>query len=305
MINKEDVLQAAKIKGYVIPSDLSKQFTVDTFIMGAVLSDLVSEKKLFVSTVKIGGSPVYYAPEAREKLQELFKYLNEKDKQTYQLLQEKIVLADTAQTPLVRVSLRNIKDFSKPIEVTAQGSTQLFWKWYLATDDEVNKKIHSFLSPQEAVHEKIELKKEIKKEIIQEKQEIKQEIKSDIVQEVPAKKIKKREQQQSLSVIPDDVFVQSVSSFFSQKAITLSDIIIVKKGEIDCVVHIPSSVGTIDYYCKAKNKKKCTEGEIANAFIAAQLKKLPALFLTTGEIPKKLKILDYPNMKILTMEGVQ
>jgi len=291
MINKEDVLQAAKIKGYVIPSDLSKQFTVDTFIMGAVLSDLVSEKKLFVSTVKIGGSPVYYAPEAREKLQELFKYLNEKDKQTYQLLQERLVLVDTAQTPLVRVSLRSIKDFSKPIEVTAQGTTQLFWKWYLATDDEVNKKIHAFLVPLQ--------------EAIQEKQEIKKEIKTELKQETPEKKIKKREQQQSLPVIPYDTFIQSVSLFFSQKTITLSDIVVVKKGEIECVAHIPSSVGTIDYYCKAKDKKKCTEGEIASAFVAAQFKKLPALFLTTGDIPKKLKILDYPNMKILTMGGSQ
>lgn len=292
MINKEDVLQAVKLKGCVVPSDLSKQFTVDTFIMGAVLSDLVSEKKLFVSSVKMGGSPVYYAPEAREKLQELFKYLNEKDKQTYLLLQEKKVLADTMQTPLVRVSLRNIKDFSKPLEVTAQGTTQLFWKWYLAPDEEVNKRIHSFLVPEESIQKKQEIK-----------QDIRPEFKSEFKQEIPEKKIKKREQQQSMPVIPDNVFIQSVSSFFSQKSITLSDIVIVKKGEIECIAHIPSSVGTIDYYCKAKNKKKCTEGEIASAFVAAQLKKLPALFLTTGEIPKKLKILDYPNMKILTMGG--
>ncbi|MFA6888379.1 MAG: hypothetical protein WC254_02685 [Candidatus Woesearchaeota archaeon] len=298
MINKEDILQAVKLKGYVIPSDLSKQFTVDTFIMGAVLSDLVSEKKLFVSSVKIGGTPVYYIPEAREKLQELFKYLNEKDKQTYQLLQEKLVLVDTAQTPLVRVSLRNIKDFSKPIEVTAQGTTQLFWKWYLASDEEVNQKIHSFLTPmQESVQEKVEIKKEIKLEV-----------KPEITLEVPEKKIIKKEiikkdKQQSLSVIPDDAFVQSVSAFFTQKAITLSDIIVVKKGEIECIAHIPSSIGVFDYYCKAKNKKKCTEGEIASAFVAAQLKKLPALFLIPGEIPKKLKMQDYPNMKILTMEG--
>ncbi len=292
MINKEDVLQAVKLKGFVIPSDLSKQFAVDTFIMGAVLSDIVSEKKLFVSSVKIGGSPVYYAPEAREKLQELFKYLNDKDKQTYLLLQEKKVLADTAQTPLIRVSLRNIKDFSKPLEVTAQGTTRLFWKWYLAPDEEVNKRIHTFLFPEESTQEKQEIK-----------QEIKPESKSEFKQEIHEKKIKKREQQQSMPVIPDDVFIQSVSSFFSQRTITISDIVVVKKGDIECIVHVPSSVGTIDYYCKAKNKKKCTEGEIASAFVAAQLKKLPALFLTTGEITKKLKILDYPNMKILTMGG--
>lgn len=288
MINKDDVLLAVRAKGYVVPSDLSKQFHVDTFIMGAVLSDLASEKKLFVSHVKIGGSPAYYTSEAKERLQELFTHLNEKDKQTYLLLQEQKVLADSSQTPLMRVSLRSIKDFAKPLEVTAQGTTQLFWKWYLAPDEEVNQKIHAFLSQKEPVLEKPEMKEEIKQEI----RPIK-------------KKTKKQEQQQSVAAVSNDALIQQVSSFFSQKSITFSDIAVVKKGEIECVAHVPSSVGTVDYYCKAKNKKKCTEGEIASAFVSGQIKKLPALFLITGEIPKKLKIQDYPNMKILSMGGVQ
>jgi hypothetical protein len=280
MINKDDVLSAVKAKGYVIPSDVSKQFAVDTFIMGAMLSDLVSEKKLFVSTVKIGGSPVYYAPEAKEKLQELFKYLNEKDKQTYLLLQEHTVIPDAGQQPLVRVSLRNLKDYAKPLDVVAQGTTQLFWKWYLATDEEINAKISSLLSP---------------------KQEVKQEIQEEKLISKAAKIKKPKEQQQSLPVVPDDVFVQQILSFFSEKNITVTDAVVIKKGEVDCIVHIPSAVGTIDYFCKAKNKKKCTEGEIASAFVAAQLKKLPALFLTTGEVSKKIKLQDYANMKLLTM----
>lgn len=82
---------------------------------------------------------------------------------------------------------------------------------------------------------------------------------------------------------------------------------VVKKGEIDCLVAVPSSVGSVHYYCKAKNKKKCSEGEIATAFVAGHMKKLPALLLTPGEIPKKVlqkAAQDYPNMKLLQMEDV-
>ena len=169
---------------------------------------------------------------------------------------------------------------SKPLDVVAKGTTQLFWKWYLATDEEINAKISSLLSP---------------------KQEVKQEIQEEKLISKAAKIKKPKEQQQSLPVVPDDVFVQQILSFFSEKNITVTDAVVIKKGEVDCIVHIPSAVGTIDYFCKAKNKKKCTEGEIASAFVAAQLKKLPALFLTTGEVSKKIKLQDYANMKLLTM----
>ena len=108
MIDKEHVLEVVRMKGLVVPSDLIRDFRTDTFIIGAVLSDLVHEKKLNVTAVKIGGSPVYYPPEQKEKIQDLFRYLNEKDKTTYELLKQQKVLSDTEQTPIVRVSLRNI-----------------------------------------------------------------------------------------------------------------------------------------------------------------------------------------------------
>ncbi len=285
MINKEEVLLAVKAKGYVVPSDLIKQFHLDTFIMGAVLSDLVSEKKLFISSVKIGGSPVYYVPEAKEKLQELFKYLNEKDKQTYLLLQERIVLEDAVQTPLLRVSLRALKDYAKPLEVTSHGETKLFWKWYLAPEDTVNQNIRALLFSEPAP----QLQTPPHTEPTQQ---------ATLSVEPQELKLKKQKEQQ-----PAEDFVQTVTSFFKEKNISFRDIIIIKKGEVDCIVEVPSPLGTIEYYCKAKNKKRCTEGEIASAFVAAQLKKLPALFLTQGEIPKKIKIQDYPNMKILTIGG--
>ncbi|MEK6920879.1 MAG: hypothetical protein AABX82_03270, partial [Nanoarchaeota archaeon] len=149
MIDKQQVLSVVRMKGLVVPADLVREFHADTFIMGAVLSDLVHDKTIGITTVKIGGSPVYYPVENKEKLVDLYKYLNEKDKSTYVLLRDTKILLDTEQSPLVRFSLRNIKDYAKPIEVTAAGETKLFWKWYLATEQEVQEGLRTLFSSQQ------------------------------------------------------------------------------------------------------------------------------------------------------------
>ena len=332
MIDKNQVLELVCAKGYVVPSDLIRQFHVDTFIMGAVLSDLVHDKKLAVSSVKIGGSPVYYPLDQKEKLVELSRYLNEKDRQTFAILQEQKVLLDEQQTPLIRVSLRNIKDYAKPIEVTANGVTHLFWKWYLASEQEVHALLKEILIPLHAARAAplpasvapvvpqvsvapivaapsspptpldpvVAEKKKVKK--ILAKQEMP---KQDPLQNAPLISEHFLGQQMLTKQLPlDDAFAQEVSQFFTKKGMRLTDFTILKKGEIDCLVEIPSPIGSILYFCKAKNKKKCSEGEVATAFVAAQLKKLPAMLLTPGELPKKVQqkiITEYPNMKVLVL----
>ncbi len=329
MIDKEEVFQTIKTKGYVIPSDLTRQFRLDTFMVGAVLSDLVREKRLLISRVKIGGSPVYYIPEQREKLQNLSSYLNEKDKGTYQFLKEELVLCDTEQTPLVRVSLRNIKDYAKPIEVTVAGQTQLFWKWYLATDAEVHATITALLHrkfpqpsekkpedekialPSPSVEKQPSLLQEKQREFLQKKKPQKKQPAEKRIVQKPALEEVQHHLSFEASVVSqqpvfesNDPFAHVVQDYFQTKQIQLVHFKTIKKGELECIVKVPSPLGAITYYCKAKKKKSCTEGDLATTFVAAQLRKLPALFLTTGQIPKKFSlqtVQDYPNLKIIQL----
>lgn len=312
MIQKEHVLEAVKMRDYVVPSDLIRQFNVNTFIIGAVLSDLVNDKKLAITTVKIGGSPAYYAPEKKENIQQLVKYLNEKDKVTFTILQAKKVLADAEQTPLVRVSLRAIKDYAKPIEVTANGETKLFWKWYLATDQEVQDGIRvSLLSSSQ--HKEVVVSQQVQpaQPIVQQSLEKIEKLSSDILvskkqpKQKKLKEVKQEDAQQYLSPLPQDAFVQFVQSFLQKKGIAVQSLSLVKKLEVEGIISIPTAFGPVLYFCKAKQKKKCTETELGAAFIAGQLKKLPTLLLFSGEFSKKVtdKIEnEYPNLKLLKME---
>lgn len=194
-LDKEKIIQFVRIKGPVIPKDLVKSFGSDTFMIGAALSELVANGKLLITTVKIGGSPFYYLHEQKTRLQELSKHLNEKDIKAYNLLKEKKVLKDNELTPLLRVSLRYIPDYARPLQVTVDNSTELFWGWYLSSQDECVAFIQQHLmlkQPQQELKQEInsgvkqELKKELKTEIgYEQKQESKQESIKELNSEKP------------------------------------------------------------------------------------------------------------------------
>ena len=57
--------------------------------------------------------------------------------------------------------------------------------------------------------------------------------------------------------------------------------------EYDLIINIPSPAGELTYYCKAKSSKRVSDGDLSSAVLKAQSKRLPALFLTTGELTKK------------------
>ena len=130
MVDKDKILTIMQEKGPILPKDLMKDLGANTILIGAALSELAAQKKIVISHMKIGGSPIYYLAEHKDKLQEFSDHLNEKDQRTYELLKERRILSDTDQTPLVRVSLRNIKDFAKPLEATAKNTKKIFWKSY-------------------------------------------------------------------------------------------------------------------------------------------------------------------------------
>jgi len=149
MVDEKKILAFIHSKGPILPVQLASEIKQDIIIAGAVLSDLVKSKRILISNTKIGGSPVYYVKEQKFKLQDLYKYLNEKDKRAYDMLKQKMVLRDIMLTPLLRVSLRNIKDFAKPVEVTVGTTKEIFWRWYLTAPEEAEAMIKAFFKKPE------------------------------------------------------------------------------------------------------------------------------------------------------------
>ena len=85
-----------------------------------------------------------------------------------------------------------------------------------------------------------------------------------------------------------DEFLEKIKKYCAEKNIEILEYkIIKKKSELDLVVRVPSAVGALEYYCRAKDKKKISEADLSTAFIQGQVKKLPVLILTTGDLNKK------------------
>ncbi|MBI4981313.1 hypothetical protein HZC30_07220 [Candidatus Woesearchaeota archaeon] len=85
-----------------------------------------------------------------------------------------------------------------------------------------------------------------------------------------------------------DEFMPLLEDFFKSKKIIIEQKEILRKNaEMNFLLKVPSVVGNLTYFCKAKNKAKCDEKDLSSAYMEAQIKKLPLLFLYTNEFTKK------------------
>jgi hypothetical protein len=318
-LNKEAVLKAVQAKGPVIPNDIRRELGGENLIIGAILSELADERKVCVTSTKIGGSPAYYAPGTEERLLNLVKHLNPKDRDSVELLKQRKVLKDSELTPLIRVSLRNIKDFAKPLEVNIRGQKEIYWKWFLMDTKEAEQIIFKKVMPvkkaeqtpavavpfkkeekkEERIDEKkpaVEVKKETKPEPAREKERTKERRELKEAKPSVAPIPKKEEIQKELGKPAEelesekDPFFKTVWYYFKSNDIQVIEYkIIRKKSEIEFTIAVPSRIGSQEYYCKAKSKSKVSDGDLSSTYVQGQSKKLPVIFLTTGELTKKAK----------------
>jgi len=315
---RDDVISLVRSKGPILPSHVAKAINTNIIMASAYLSELVSSKIIHISNTKVGGSPLYYMPGQEAQLLKFADNLNEKERRALELLKENKILRDTALTPLMRVALREIKDFAVPLNVNVGGATETFWKWYLTPNSEIESLIKNQLeSPlSQQVHQATQVQESRQETPI--KQELKPiappqpatlqpiaETKKELPKEQPAQINKKsvlapkQEQSQLLAEeikepketkqkLKKDAFFDELSRFFGKNNIKIIESLVVKKNsEIDFIVEIPSPVGNLVYYCKAKNKQRISDSDLSNAYVKGQSKKLPVLFLSSGDLSKK------------------
>lgn len=324
------VIEFLKLNGPSTPAKLAKHLNTTQLLASAILGELASKSVIAMTSMKIGGgSPLYYIKEQEEQLQNFAEALNPKDRQALEILKDNGVLRDSEQSPLVRISLRAIKDFAVPLKITMDNKTELFWKWYLMDNKEAEIRIKQLLGIEKNIEEEepVEKKKEERspeverraeekrivergvreeKEIEQEREKQKEPIKQErLLEENIKKPIPKRKEAQEniidsqlksgvylnadFAVKATNPFGKNIKKYFNEKEIKIKSYDIIKKNkEFTFMLSVPSAVGSSGFYCKAIDKKKLNEGDLALALIEAQHKNLPLIFISTGEISKKL-----------------
>jgi len=280
MENQEKVLQIVKEKGPVLPVHIAKEIGVDILLASAMLSELTSNKQAKVTHVKIGGSPLYYVVGQEPKLINLYNKLNDKEKKAYDLLKSRKIIKDNRQEPVIRAALRQIRDFAKPIEVTIGDKKEIFWKWFLITNTELQ-----FL-----------IKDKLKKKVPERKRP-----------EEEKKEETKPKEQKPETIFKDTTtgFISEVRKFFNENKIEIFDSKTIRKNsDMEFTVKIPTSVGFQKYYCRAKKKKRCNEGDISSAYVQGEFKKMPVLFLIKGDFTKKAKEMLNNEFKNITIRKI-
>ena len=268
---KERILEVIRRKGPCLPIHISSEIKLEMLFVSAFLSELAAEKKIRISNMKVGGSPIYYLPEQKNQLENFSKHLPQKEKEAFLLLKEKRILLDEKQEPAIRVALRNIKDFAVPFNLNLGEGRKLYWRFYNVGEEE----IRNFLEKKESKKHTPIVKEELKKEITKGKKE---KPILELKEKIELKKSKKKEKSD---------FVNNVLSLLKKEGIEIVEEKTYKKKEYEAVIKINSQLGVIPFFLIAKDKKRITENDLTLTLQKAQTLKMPALFLSPGELNKK------------------
>lgn len=294
---KEKIIKRLKMRGPSLPVHLSKESGATILLTSALLSELASDKRLKISNIRVGGSPLYFIPGHEHMLERFYTFLPNKEKEAFLLLKKNSILQDEKLAPAIRVALRNIKDFAFPIKLnipqtSKQGEPKtqqpkLFWRFFTISENDTIKKIKEKIAEQRVIKRKFE-----KPKIKAEKKPF---TKSVEVEEKPILKLKTEKEPTKIikpkipkpkKVKEKSEFVKSVISLL-EKEFKLVEEKEFKKRELITIIEIDSTVGKSEFLCIAKDKKKITENDLTIALQKSQLLKLPVLIISTGELSKK------------------
>ncbi|MBS1267064.1 MAG: hypothetical protein MAG795_01035 [Candidatus Woesearchaeota archaeon] len=327
MDKRQKILHFIRMRGPSLPVHVSKQIDTNILMASAIISEMVSRGELKVSNLKVGGSPLYYIKGQEKQLEKFKDKLNPKDRRTLEMLKEKKVVRDSALQPIERVSLRRIKDFAKPLNVRVGENKEIFWKWHLISHSQAQDIIQSMFKKapqikkpiakkvnkepetqaQETARKDVEEKKPEPKKEEQEKAEEEQPEAEKKEQSETKKDIKKSKKElKKQDDTEKDSFFGQISKFFAKKDIEILKSEIIRKGsEVDLIIKIPSNLGDLKYYCKAKSKKRNNGTDLAAALVQGQTRKLPVVYLTKGRLTRKAKDKleeEFNALKLIKME---
>ena len=269
---KEKILFVIKQRGPSLPVHIAQETELSILFASAFLSELVSEKKIKISHMRVGSSPVYFLHGQEQMLEKFSYYLKSKEHDAFALLKEKRFLKDKLQEPAIKVALRKIKDFA----ISFEKNQEIYWRYFTVREDEL-----------EIKKPKIQ-KTNIAPQKIKEKQELQELNIFDKTQEqktrIARPTEKKKQAKKKTSAKKNERFFNKVKEFLLEKSIEIIDIESFNKN--DLVLKIKDNEK--EELLVAYNKRRITEADIIKAHKKASELNLSYIILSLGEPLKKL-----------------
>lgn len=283
------IISILRIRGPSLPIQIAKELKMSSLFVSAFLSELYDEKRIRISQLKVGGSPLYFLEGQEARLENYYKFMHPKESETFLLLKDNRVLRDSEQEPAIRVALRSIKDFA----IGFKFDNEIYWRYFLFSELEAVNLVKSFMP--------IEVKKEIKKkelEVGKDASKLSKDVSKDIskVSKESDKEIVKLDKEivklpinkKSLIKTKSD-FVLKVVNFIKSNNLNIIEERSYKLKEYNCILQIKSELGNINFLTQAKDKKIITDSDLKKLLNSAQSSGIPAFILYMGELSKKAR----------------
>ncbi len=302
---KEKIITTLRRRGPSLPVHVAKETGLSILFASAFLSELAYDKRVKISSMKVGGSPLYLLPDHIHMLERFYEHLKSKEKDAFLLLREKKFLKDSEQEPAIRIALRNIKDFAIPFE----RNNEVYWRYFIAPETEFKEEVSEYKITKMETPEQLETEVQEEPLLIEEKPiEIDETIEKQLeISETKKEKIKKEARKQKpqkrvkKKTGDGDRFFNRIKDFLSGKGIDIMDIEDIKKNELVFRVKENKQEKLIF----ALNKKRVSETDILRAYKKASEVNLPYLILSLGESPKKLSSIIEASKSLSSIEKIE
>jgi hypothetical protein len=286
---KRKIISFLETNGPSLPVRIAKTIEMDPVFASAILSELLGAGQIKTSHIKVGSSPLYLLAGQEQRLEEYIENLKPIEREAFLKLKKQKIILDEEEPPVIRVALRNVKDFAIPSETEGK----IIWKYAFASDEELN----NTQNPEEEIKEdkvteEVE-EEEIKEDEIKEVEE--EEIKEDEIKEVEEEEIKEDEIKEVENIFENKekedkkhtvkkTFLDQVEEFLSENGTKINSILEVDKKKVIAETKSENQKALLFAF----NKKKISEEELMKCYKKAKEKNLSYHIITTGEPTKKM-----------------
>lgn len=275
---KERIVSFVRFRGPSLPVHIAQNIGQSLLFTSAFLSELLSEKRLKASNMRVGSSPLYFISGQEEKLENFSSHLKSKEKDAFILLKQKRFLKDKSQEPAIRVALREIKDFAIPF----QKDDEIYFRYFTIPETELSaeKKVELPKPKEEVPKKEEEPKKEI--EIFDDKK-----MEEKVEPQREKKVVKKKSVRKKTAQKTNEKFFNTVKEYLASKQIDILDIVGFSKTDLILKIGENGEEKILVAY----SKKSIREEDIVKAHKKAEEFGLKFVVLSSGEPLKKLSSL--------------
>ncbi len=291
---KERIITFLRIRGPSLPVHIAKEIDMSILFTSAFLSELIAERRIKISNMKVGSSSLNFLEGQEHRLEAFAQYLKSREKDAFEMLKQSRILKDSEQEPAIRVALRAIKDFAIPFK----KDNEIYWRYFTVPESELIIKAKEEEKPEPIQEIKTVPPVEDKLGIFS-KEEAKEPETSKPKEQKPA--LKKKPKKRQASQKKNEQFFDKVKNFLSQKKIKILSIEGVNKNELILKVNSNEKVLVLVAY----DKRKLNDSDIIKAGQKALELNLKCMILSLGEPLKKLNSLIEAAQHIHKIEKIE